>query len=282
MQTSRMSSWVLRSGASQRVDLAQPRALRVVQRGEDLVERLLERESSSRGCAESRSSARRPELHDRDVLARRVEHASSAMPISSASNSQSTTFVIIRGPSSRSTTAATYGIQVGERRQVVAVHDRPRVERRPTARLEPLDVVAPAVRAERARVEVVLPARVAVLDEQPLFSGRVPERLRLEIGRGQVEPHLGHESATLRGRRLSRERERRDCHPGELGLAGLVRDRALEIDPLLAALGVDLRDLHVRGEDLAGPGLLGEADLVVPQVADADVVGERLGRGSRR
>src|SRR4029453_18062660 len=38
---------------------------------------------------------------------------SSGIPISSASKSQSTTLVIMRGPSSRSTTAATYGTRSG-------------------------------------------------------------------------------------------------------------------------------------------------------------------------
>ena len=212
MQTSRMSSWVLRSGACERVDLAQPRALRVVQRREDLVERLLEREAPVGVAAGSRACRRRPELDDRDVLARGSGTPPRAPCRSRARRTRSsTTFVIIRGPSSSSTTAATYGIHVRERRQVVAVHDRPRVERRPAARLEPLDVVAPAVRAERARVEVVLAARVAVLDEQPLFLGRVPERLRSRdraSGRSNRIAVIGATSRLSRGEAAPRRRHR--------------------------------------------------------------------------
>src|SRR4051812_11807517 len=72
-------------------------------------------------------------------------------------------------------------------------------------------------------------------------------------------------------------RESRGGDARELGLTGLVRDGALEVDALLAALRVLLFDLDVRREDLARPRLLREADLVEAQVADADVVRERLG-----
>src|SRR3954452_20127491 len=82
--------------------------------------------------------------------------------------------------------------------------------------------------------------------------------------------------AVIGALRSAAAREDGDRDAGELGLAGLVRHRALEIDTVLAPLLVLLLHLHVRGEHLAGPRLLGEADLVVAQVADAHVVGQRL------
>ena len=176
-----------------------------------------------------------------------------------SSNSQSTTFVIMRGPSSRSTTAATYGTRSWNGGRSFAVHDRPRVQRRPPARLVPLDVVAPALRAERPRVEVVLAARVAVPDEEPALVGRVPERLGLEVGRRQVEA-----GGTRRGRRGSARRAgRRRRRPCTFASPSWFDDRALEVDPVLAVLVVLLGDRHVRGERLARPRLLREADLVV-------------------
>src|SRR6478672_11621867 len=79
----------------------------------------------------------------------------------------------------------------------------------------------------------------------------------------------------------SPRRERRDGDARELRLARLVRDRALEVDAVLRALVVLAGDRHVGGERLPRPRLLREADLVVPQVADADVVGERLAEQAR-
>ena len=76
---------------------------------------------------------------------------------------------------------------LAERRQIVPADDRVRVQRRPAAGLLPLDVVAPAVRAERPGVEVGLAAGCASLDEELVVAGRVPVRLRLEVGSRKVE-----------------------------------------------------------------------------------------------
>ena len=91
-----------------------------------------------------------------------------------------------------------------ERRQVVLDDDRVRVERAPPRRLLPLDVVAPALRAERPRVEVILVARVAVTHEEPAFAATVPERLRLHVGRRDVEPRTGHRQPSPAARRRPR------------------------------------------------------------------------------
>src|SRR5215471_2352949 len=93
-------------GRRQRVELAHPRVLRLVQGREDIVQRRLEREvpvvvfhqaGVNTGTVTSSVSSRYA--------------TTSGMPTSSRSGSQSTTFVIRRGPSARSTTAATYGIR---------------------------------------------------------------------------------------------------------------------------------------------------------------------------
>ena len=81
-----------------------------------------------------------------------------------------------------------------ERRQVVLVHDRVRVERSPARRRLPLHVVAPALRAEGPRIEVVLVAGIAVPDEEAPLAATVPERLRLEVGGRDVEAGTGHVS----------------------------------------------------------------------------------------
>src|SRR6185437_15558358 len=73
-----------------------------------------------------------------------------------------------------------------------------RVARSLARGLLPLHVVAPTLRAERTRVEVVLVARVAMADEELAFLATVPERLRLHVGRRDVETGRGH--AQLPGR----------------------------------------------------------------------------------
>src|SRR5215471_151300 len=78
-----------------------------------------------------------------------------------------------------------------ERREVVAAHDRPGVERRPPARFGPLDVGAPARGTKRPGIEVVATAVAAMADEERALPGRVPERLGLGIGRRQVEARAG-------------------------------------------------------------------------------------------
>src|SRR4051812_21263557 len=79
-----------------------------------------------------------------------------------------------------------------ERRQVVLHDDRIRVEGCPPRRLLPLDVVAPTLRAERPRVEVILVARVAVPHGEHALAAAVPERLRLHVGRRDVETRTRH------------------------------------------------------------------------------------------
>src|SRR5439155_15818865 len=77
-------------------------------------------------------------------------------------------------------------------------------------------------------------------------------------------------------------RERGDGHVADLRLAALVHDLALEVDAVLAVLLVLLLHGDPGRERLAGPGLLGEAHLVLAQVADADEVGERLAQDPGR
>ena len=176
MTDERMSSWVLRSGACSESICCSHALCASCSAGNTSCS------GSSNGklqsCVGAHASGCRPELDDRDVVARRVEHRLERPCRSRGRRTRSRRrWSSSAGPSSRSTTAATYG-HPSERRQVVAVHDGPRVERRRAARLVPLDVVAPALRAERARVEVVLAARVAVLDEERPSLVAVPERLR--------------------------------------------------------------------------------------------------------
>lgn len=83
------------------------------------------------------------------------------------------------------------GDAAAERRQVVAVHDRPCVERGPAARLLPGDVLAPAARTELARVVMGRPARPAAADQQAPFGGRVPVGPGEGVGLGKVEARLG-------------------------------------------------------------------------------------------
>ena len=149
--------------------------------------------SSSFTASTLRGQRRGAEDRDRDRRRRcALKSTTTGMPTRSSSSGMPSMLVITRGPSSSSTTAATYGHPLVERRQVVLVHDRVRVERAPARRLLPLDVVAPALRAERPRVEVVLAARVAVADEEPALLAAVPERLRLQVGRRDVEAQRGH------------------------------------------------------------------------------------------
>src|SRR4051794_37895674 len=90
------------------------------------------------------------------------------------------------------------GHALTERRQVVHVHDRIGVERGAPRRLLPLDVVAPARRAERTRVVVIPSACIAVPDEEAPVLAAVPEGRGLEIRRRQVEPHRGRHGWILR------------------------------------------------------------------------------------
>ena len=80
---------------------------------------------------------------------------------------------------------------VGERREVVGVHDRPGVERRFAGRFLPGHVLRPAVRTERAWIEVRLAAISAALDQQLAVACCFPPWLCALIDRGQVEAGSG-------------------------------------------------------------------------------------------
>src|SRR5207302_10248193 len=113
-------------GRFERVDLAEPRVLRRVERGEHLVERPLEigkapvrllvRHGDDDSYAAPRSARSAARGRNTGIVTSSEvswNRTSSGMPTSSASNSQSTTLVIMRGPSSRSTTGVTYVTRSG-------------------------------------------------------------------------------------------------------------------------------------------------------------------------
>ena len=81
------------------------------------------------------------------------------------------------------------GHSLVERRKVVHVHDRPGVERGITRGFLGHDVLAPARRTERPRIEVGLPARCAPLDQQPVVACSLPVLTRVVVGRRDVEAH---------------------------------------------------------------------------------------------
>ena len=69
---------------------------------------------------------------------------------------------------------------------------------------------------------------------------------------------------------------------GDLDLAALVGQLDVEIDEVVAVVLALAGDDDLRGQLLAGPGLLREPDLEVAQVADADPVGDRPAEQSHR
>src|SRR3954451_4906319 len=174
VHTSRISSWVLRSGAGRESIWLSHELWASCSAGNSACS------ASSKGKLQSRASvtrsARGPELDDRHFVRRRVEHRVQGhadlqrveLAVDDVRHHARALGEIDDGGDVRHSLA--------ERWEVVPVHHRPRVERRLPTRLEPLDVVAPALGAERPWVEVVLAARVAVLDEQLAVARRVPER----------------------------------------------------------------------------------------------------------
>ena len=98
------------------------------------------------------------------------------MPIVAASGASSGIAARMRAPSSsRSMVATTNGTRVVERGHAVLADHRVRVQRAAARRGHPLDRVASAVRAQQARVVLVLAARGAVLDAQLAAACAFPE-----------------------------------------------------------------------------------------------------------
>ena len=89
------------------------------------------------------------------------------------------------------------GDAVPEGRLVVVVDHRPGVERGLPAGLVPLHPLAPALRAEGTRVVRVGAAVEAVLDEQALLPGGLPELDGVALGRREVETDRGHGASSL-------------------------------------------------------------------------------------
>src|SRR5690606_31372050 len=91
-----------------------------------------------------------------------------------------------------------------ERRKVVLVDGRPGVQRPAAAGLDPVDVVAPARRAEVARVVVHLVAGTAVPKQQLAVARALPELARVVLDDRKVEPRRRHRrQATPRRTRVS-------------------------------------------------------------------------------
>ena len=257
--TMRMSSWVLRSGARERVELRHPRVLRGVQLREHLVQRFLEAESSSpvrlrsRGVTlpvSPRAGTRGSSRRRRSPCSRRRRACRRA----ARRTGTPSMFVITRGPSSSSTIAATYGHALVERRQVVHVHDRVRVERAAARRFLP-----------RRRRRSSTSGRTGAGS-----SGR--GRRRCSGAGGTCPPcspsQNGWVSMSVVGRSnrgARRHAQHRHGFALDLGLALLVDDRAVEHDLVAGAL---LADRDARRQHLAGPGLLREPHPVRLQVAD--------------
>src|ERR1700722_18988015 len=87
------------------------------------------------------------------------------------------------------------GHAVTEGQLIVGVDDRPRVQRAFAARFVPLDPLAPALRAEGPRIVGVGVAVEAVLYEEALLFGRLPEGKGVALRRGKVESDRAHDAS---------------------------------------------------------------------------------------